>query len=204
LSIVIPGAGPNGRDLRRSYSIASPPGQNPVELCVRWVEEGPGSSFLFKLREGDVFRGFGPYGHFIFKTKADRHTCFIATGTGIAPFRAMFMSPGFEERRPLSLTCLLGIRSEAEMLYEEDFKTLDFVKLVVCTSRPERADFAGYRGRVTDYLKTEKHDFPWDKTDFYLCGNGSMIDEVKQFLRMDKELPRECIHQEIYFRPPQE
>src|SRR3954452_25092690 len=78
-SIVIPGAGPKGRDLRRAYSIASAPEGRPIELCVKIVEEGPGTQYLYRLREGDAFRAIAPYGDFVYEPHSGRHACFIAT-----------------------------------------------------------------------------------------------------------------------------
>src|SRR3954452_11905707 len=59
-SVIIPGAGPKGRDLRRAYSIASAPELKPIELCVKIVEEGPGTQYLYKLRPGDKFKVVAP------------------------------------------------------------------------------------------------------------------------------------------------
>src|SRR4051812_24495685 len=84
ISIVIPGAGPNGRDLRRAYSIASDPSVHPIELCIKYVESGPGTSYLYKLRPGDTFKGYAPYGDFLYKTPPEKGVWFIATGTGVA------------------------------------------------------------------------------------------------------------------------
>jgi CDP-4-dehydro-6-deoxyglucose reductase len=100
VSIVIPGAGPNGRDLRRAYSIASGPETHPIELCVKLVEGGPGTNYLYKLREGDTFKGFAPYGDFLYRTHSAKNACFIATGTGIAPFRSMVFSEKFKSDPP--------------------------------------------------------------------------------------------------------
>src|SRR3990167_8905216 len=121
-SIIIPGAGPGGKDLRRSYSIASPPHFNPIELCIKIVEEGPGTHFLSKLRPGDKFTALAPYGIFIYVTPPERHACFIATGTGIAPFRSMILSEEFQARRPKSAICLFGVRDQRELVYVEDAK----------------------------------------------------------------------------------
>ena len=76
ISIIVPGAGPGGRNLRRAYSIASPPGALPIELCVKLVEGGPGTNYLYKLRPGDEFKGFAPYGTFVYKPATGRHVCF--------------------------------------------------------------------------------------------------------------------------------
>lgn len=204
VSIVIPGAGPNGRDLRRAYSIASAPSVRPVELCIKLVDGGPGTQYLFRLREGDVFRGYAPYGDFIFEPKPNRHACFIATGTGIAPFRSMILCSSFQAQKPLSTTCLLGVRDENELLYGDEFESLKWVKWVTAVSRPISKDWApqhGFRGRVTDYLREKGDDYPWLETEYYLCGAGAMIDEVKQLLA-SRGVNKESIHQEVYYKIP--
>ncbi len=197
VSVVIPGAGPNGRDLRRAYSIASPPETMPIELCIKLVEGGPGTNYLYKLREGDVFRGFAPYGDFVYEPRAGRHAMFIATGTGIAPFRSIALSEAYKANPPVSTTCLLGVRTEDELLYLEMDKLPKF-KLVSTVSQPTNGSFSGFKGRVTDYMRSLGNDFPWSETEFYLCGNGSMISEVKAILA-DKGVVKESIHQEKYY-----
>src|SRR4051794_37022369 len=76
VSVVIPGAGPKGRDLRRAYSIASSPELRPIELCVKIVEDGPGTQYLYRLKPGDTFRAMAPYGDFVYKPKQNRKACF--------------------------------------------------------------------------------------------------------------------------------
>ena len=202
ISVIIPGAGPKGRDLRRAYSIASAPQVRPIELCVKLVGDGPGTNYLYSLKPGDKFRGFAPYGDFIYKTKPSRHACFIATGTGVAPFRSMVFSEDFDTDRPLSSTCLLGVSNEKETLYSDEMSTHSKLRWVVAVSRP-MGDWKGFKGRVTDYLRSLGSDFPWLETDYYLCGNGAMIDETKLLLA-DKGVTKEMIHQEIYYKPPKD
>ncbi len=204
ISVIIPGAGPKGRDLRRAYSIASAPETRPVELCVKLVEGGPGTNYLYTLRPGDVFRGFAPYGDFVFEPKAGRHACFIATGTGIAPFRSMILSESYQMAKPLSTTCLLGVRDENELLYVDEFDSLPWVKWVTAVSRPADPSWNpkhGFRGRVTDYFRAQGDDFPWLETEYYLCGAGPMIDEIKQILA-GRGVLKESIHQEVYYKTP--
>jgi CDP-4-dehydro-6-deoxyglucose reductase len=202
-SIVIPGAGPNGRDLRRAYSIASSPEKSPIELCVKLVEGGPGTNFLFKLRPGDRFKCFAPYGDFLFRPKAGRNACFIATGTGIAPFRSMVGAEVFQKNKPPRSWCLLGVREEGELLYMDEFPALG-VEWVPTVSRPD-ADgrWKGFKGRVTDWLRAQGGAFPWLETEFYMCGNGAMIDEVKALL-LEKGVQKTSIHQEIYYKTPKD
>ena len=199
ISVVVPGAGPRGRDLRRAYSIASGPEVRPVELCVKLVEEGPGTNFLYKLREGDTFRGYAPYGDFVYEPKAGRRACFIATGTGIAPFRSMVLSKAYRDQPPQSAVCLLGVRQEDELLYVDEMEKLSGLKWVAAVSQPS-ATWQGYRGRVTDYIRKELGEgYPWKETEYYLCGNGAMISEVKAILT-EHGVEKDSIHQEIYYK----
>lgn len=198
ISIIIPGAGPKGRDLRRAYSIASPPETYPIELCVKLVEEGPGTNYLYKLRPGDTFRGMAPYGDFVYEPKPGRHVCFIATGTGIAPFRSMLLSDHYRQNPAERAYCLFGVRTADELLYIDTFESMKGLKFVSTVSQPNQP-WNGLKGRVTDYIRSSQADFSWLNMDYYLCGHGGMINEVKAFL-LEKGVSKDCIHQEIYYK----
>ncbi len=196
-SVIIPGAGPGGRNLRRAYSIASPPESDPVELCVKVVEEGPGSGYLAKLRPGDVFKAVSPYGDFVFSPSPERIPVFIGTGTGIAPIRSILLSKQYADNAPTKAYCLFGVRHESELLYVNDLCDLATVEWIPTVSQPG-ANWTGFRGRVTDYLRTLNDDFPWKTADFYICGNGPMIQETKSILE-EKGVEKSAIHQEKYY-----
>ena len=197
-SIVIPGAGPKGRDLRRAYSIASSPEVRPIELCVKIFEDGPGTQYLNRLRPGDTFRAFAPYGDFVFRPKEGRNACFISTGTGIAPFRSMILSDYFQQNQPPRIYSMLGVRTEDELLYQELIPQFPDIQFINALSKAPDS-WGGFKGRVTDYIRSLSPDFPWLETEYYLCGHGSMISEVKNFL-WEKGITRESIHQEIYYK----
>jgi NAD(P)H-flavin reductase len=197
VSVIVPGAGPGGRDLRRAYSIASGPQVRPVELCVKLVEGGPGTNYLHSLREGTSFRGMAPYGDFVYEPKEGRHALFIATGTGIAPFRSFVHSKEYREAPPLSTTCLLGVRHEEELLYMDEMSRVAGLKWVPVVSQPKGA-WRGFKGRVTDYLREHAGEIDWGRTEFYLCGNGAMISEIKTILA-EKGVAKESLHQEKYY-----
>lgn len=199
VSCVIPGAGPNGRDLRRAYSIASSPEKYPVELCIKIVEDGPGTSYLKALRPGSEFKIYAPYGDFVFKPNPGKNACFISTGTGIAPFRSMIFSKHFQENLPPRSWCLFGARHEDEILYENEIeKAGNQVQWVAAVSQPA-ATYRGFKGRVTDWLRSQAHQFPWLNTEYYLCGGGAMITEVKAILA-EHGVTKEAIHQEVYYK----
>jgi ferredoxin-NADP reductase len=206
ISIIIPGAGPSGRDLRRAYSIASGPDEKPIELCVKLVEKGPGTNYLNRLRPGDVFKGMVPYGDFVYEEKPGTHVCFISTGTGIAPFRSILNAKSFHENPPLSSMLLLGVREEDEILYDDEFKNFKIgnsgkLHWAKCVSRPKDQDYTGFKGRVTDYLRALPEGTPFQSTEYYLCGGSAMIDEVKKILT-EKGVEKTSIHQEVYYKEP--
>ncbi len=204
ISIIVPGKGPGGRDLRRAYSIASGPelvrnGKPLLELCVKVVEGGPGTQYLDKMQIGETLKGLAPYGDFVYKTKNHKHVVFIATGTGIAPFRAMVQSRVYAENKPLSTTLLFGAREESDLLYHDEL-THSLGKSGFVPVLSKAKDWNGYKGRVTDWLRHHQSKMHWSETDFYLCGNGAMIDEVKRIL-MEAGVEKTSIHQEVYFKP---
>ena len=81
---------PSGKKIRRPYSIASAPrSDNGFDLCLNMLPEGQVSSWLFHLMPGDEISFTGPFGFFNLREPPDSVSAFIATGTGIAPIRAM-------------------------------------------------------------------------------------------------------------------
>jgi ferredoxin-NADP reductase len=200
MSVTIPGAGPEGRDLKRAYSIASPPEQLPfLSLCIKEVPKGPGSSFLSHVQLGSGIQAMVPYGDFTFTPKKGRRIVFVSTGTGIAPFRAMMHSKPLHESGVTSVLSLSGVKTAQELLYEQDLRNLEwkvpFEYVGALSQEPSRQEY--FQGRVTQYLRTQSTEL-LQGSDFYLCGNGAMIQEVKAFL-LDKACSRESIHQEKYY-----
>jgi ferredoxin-NADP reductase len=199
-SLVIPGRGPNGRDLRRAYSIASAPQDTTLQFCIKTVDNGPGSTYLRDLKAGSPLTLHAPYGTFVYKTPPDKKACFIATGTGISPFRSMIFSNAYREAPPTEAWCLQGVREDDELLYVDELRSAEKLRFVTAVSRPKKTGGFDFTGRVTDYLRAHASEIAWGETDFYLCGNGAMIDEIKRILT-EKSVQKGQIHQEVYYKP---
>ena len=124
---------------------------------------------------------------------------FIGTGTGLAPLRSMVLCNEWQSKAPLAF--LLGVRSEKDIIYPELFGSERPPQLAgrehvrIALSRPE-GQWDGFKGRVTDYIRAMDWDFA--RTHYYLCGNGAMITEVKEFLAT-KGVDKEQIHMEKYY-----
>lgn len=205
MSIVIPGAGPGGRNLRRAYSIASSPENATIELCVKKVEGGPGTTYLSSLDAGSEFEAQMPFGDFVLEHDMSLPVIFISTGTGVAPMRSMVLSKAWDSSSEAAF--LFGVRAEKDIFYPDFYPELSggttslpiqsTKNIKVCLSRPETANWSGFKGRVTDYLK--KMDWDFARSHYYLCGSGAMLTEVKEFLMGTHGVSKEQIHTEKYY-----
>jgi ferredoxin-NADP reductase len=199
ISIVIPGRGPGGRDLRRAYSIASAPENPIIELCIK-VVDGPGTQYLNSLNVGDVIKGTAPFGDFVWETKPHRNAIMIATGTGIAPFRSMLLSEAYKSAPPLSCRLLFGARDTSDLLYTDEMhQLLTPSHFIQALSRP-KGEWHHFKGRVTDWIRQCDNEVDFATTDFYLCGNGAMITEITTLLT-EKGLGKESVFKEAYYKP---
>lgn len=204
LSIYVPDLTQHAKFLRRAYSFASPPelaAKDRYEMCVKYSPGGAGGEFLASLKAGDHFEATAPYGHFHFNPPhPGRFACFISTSTGIAPFVSIVLSNHFEQHRPDRTFFLFGARTSEEILYKKELERAD-VELTVAVSRPDPG-FTGFHGRVTDYLQNLPPAWHWHNTDFYVCGNGKMIQDVCDILKGGHGVPQSAIFAESFFTKP--
>lgn len=117
---------PDGEEITRAYSIASPPSENGhIAFCLNRVEDGFMSNHLCNLNEGEKVTFQGPFGDFILRPPL-RDTVFIATGTGVAPFRSMlhWLLADNEHHQGREFRLLFGARSEQDIYYREEFEQL--------------------------------------------------------------------------------
>lgn len=168
----------------RQYSIASPPSQcQHITLLFNRVPEGPGSSYLFSLHEGDSLKFRGPNGSFYLQEKPGRDLVFVATGTGIAPFRSM-ISTFLEQPEAGTLTLYWGLRSQRDLYYQRNLATLSQgnpnFSFITTLSRPE-SGWKGSVGRVTTLV--ENNISSVSNVTIFLCGNGSMIRETTEIVK---------------------
>jgi ferredoxin-NADP reductase len=176
----------DGEEITRAYSIASPPnGSNRFAFCLNRVEEGFMSNFLCDLEPGAEVPFQGPFGNFILRPPM-RDTLFIATGTGIAPFRSMLHWVLAEQSRHQGrhLWLLYGSRTEKDIYYHDEFLKLaedrtNFHYLPTL-SRGD-ANWRGLRGYVQEHVP----GIVGDRTDIhaYICGLKKMITANRDLLK---------------------
>jgi len=177
---------PDGEEMTRAYSIASPPSENGhIAFCLNRVEEGFMSNHLFSLNEGEQIAFQGPFGNFTLRPPL-RDTVFIATGTGIAPFRSMLhwllAEPDRHEEHEFWL--LFGARSEQDLYYRAEFEQLatkhDNFHFLPTLSRAG-PEWKGLRGYVQEHLP----ELVGTRTDMhaYICGLDKMVKANRELLK---------------------
>ena len=177
---------PDGEEITRAYSIASPPGEdNRFALCLNRVQDGFMSNFLCDMKEGQEIRCHGPFGDFILRPPL-RDTVFIATGTGIAPFRAMLHWLLADESRHQGkqLWLVFGNRTEKDIYYHDEFLALaaqytNFHYLP--TLSRGRAEWQGLRGYVQQHVPQIAQGQAGMHA--YICGLDKMIKANRELLK---------------------
>lgn len=169
------------------------------DICVKTIKNGRGSNWLNNLQIGEKINFIGPTGKFTF-SKTEKNTIFIATGTGVAPFKSILEDELKNKNTKNKITLLWGLRNTKSIFYENFLNELkknheNFSFTITLSDQENHIKWSGKKGRVTDFLLKTKID-P-ENTETYLCGLKEMIEEVSAILQK-KGLPKKAIHFEQY------
>jgi len=185
----------DGREITRAYSIASRPGGNRFALCLNRIEDGLVSKYLFELQPDAEIEVGEALGYFTLRNP-QRDALFVATGTGVAPFRSMLLQhlPEVERR----ITLLMGCRYPRGLMYRDELNQLTqdhaHFSFLPTVTRPD-ASWTARTGRVQAHLDEaldERRDI-----DVYICGLKEMVDDVRSLLKQ-KGFDRKQIIYEKY------
>ena len=176
-----------GEPKAREYSIYSSETDDFIELLIKEVDPGEMSHQLKYLKVGTKVEISGPFGFFILKNEVleqKQPAVFVATGTGISPFRSIIRS-----NPTLNYTILHGVRYKSEAYHKTDYDPRCYQ---LCSSRENGI---GYMGRVTNFIVENGVN-----TDalYYLCGNSAMVNDVSEILK-ERGLSSDKIKTEIFF-----
>jgi ferredoxin--NADP+ reductase len=173
-------------DDARLYSIAS--GENDIHIDILYNIK-PGGKLtpnLAILKPDDILWITVPFGSYLGSAEP---AFWIAAGTGVAPFRSMYLS-GLGGNK----TLIHGSRT-LDAFYFSDSLLADFgSRYVRCCSQQKGEGV--YHGRVTQYLE-QIETLPEDQK-YYLCGGAEMVVECRDIL-LGKGIPFSHIVAEIYF-----
>ncbi len=170
---------------RRSYSLASLEGAGQsLELHIREVPGGQMSGYWFNdAKINDLLRFEGPRGTFFLRDVAGLDLVFLATGTGMAPVKAMLaqLAQVGGTVTPRSVHLLWGGRQPSDLYWplETSGAALPPLQYTPVLSRAG-AEWTGARGHVQDILLQKPRD--WANTAVYACGSSAMIESARSAL----------------------
>jgi len=187
----------------RAFSLASAPSSgNEVELNIRIVPGGAGTTWIHKeLKVGDRLSLTGPYGRFFVRRSASLPSLFLAGGSGLSSPRSMILDL-LESGSAEPITLVYGARNQAELYYHDEFLALaaqhpGFSYVPALSDEPAGSDWTGFRGFVHDAAKAHfDNDFRGRKA--YLCGPPVMIEACISTLMQGRLFERD-IYTEKFF-----
>ena len=183
----------------RALSIASTPTESELLFAVKLLKGGRMSRFVEEvLRPGTEVVIKGPFGFFVLHPENPKEYLFIATSTGVAPFRAQIRHAleGGERRR---IDLIYGVRSEEDLFWAEELTALaqkyDNFFLHLALSNPSPS-WTGHRGRVQTLVPLIVRDF--SRRHVYVCGSPAMTNELKTLCLQHWGIAKQDLHVEGY------
>jgi len=178
----------DGYEARRSYSIASAPGSDRVELMIERLDDGEVSPFFHEVvRAGDVIEWRGPIGgHFVWTPEIGGPLLLVAGGSGIAPLMAMLRHRAAVAPQ-VEVALLYSVRHWDDMVCRDELLAAAqrdaAFRLIVATTR-EAARRAGDHGRRID------HDMAREllgrvagaTPHIYVCGSTGFVEAANSAL----------------------
>lgn len=187
-----------GKPLMRAYSVVSPNYAEHLEFLSIKVQDGPLTSKLQHIKEGDeILMSRKPVGTLVVDDlRSGRNLYLFATGTGLAPFMSIIQDPETYERFE-KVILIHGVRYVSELAYsdfiEKELPNHEYIgelireKLVyypTVTREPFRNE-----GRITHLIETGKlyEDLNLPEIDPELdrgmiCGSPAMLTDISNLL----------------------
>ena len=183
----------DGKEIRRPYSISSPPyknqSENSLDICIKIIPNGLATPLIDSLKIGDEIDVLGPMGTFIINDSLN-DLVFISTGTGIGPFKSMInylLKNNFQNK----IVLLTGYRYKEDVLYDKEFKELekkhDNFTYHTILSKESENDYV--QNLVEKNINKNYH--------YYICGLKEMVNSVKELLEQ-KGIHKENVFFERY------
>jgi ferredoxin--NADP+ reductase len=215
IGIIPPGLDKNGKPEKlRLYSIGSTRHGDKVDdktvsLCVRQLEYkhpetgetvyGVCSTYLCNLKPGDEVKITGPTGkEMLLPEDPEAKVIMMATGTGIAPFRAYLWRMFKDNERAVNKDyqfnglawLIFGVATTPNVLYKEELEEIqqkypDNFRLTYAISREQKNAKGGkmyIQDRVAEHAEELWALMQDEKTHTYICGLKGMEDGIDEAL----------------------
>ncbi|MBL7145780.1 MAG: 2Fe-2S iron-sulfur cluster binding domain-containing protein [Phycisphaerae bacterium] len=185
----------------RAYSISSPAYENNiVQLVVRIVPGGIGSTYLHNVSAGDPISFTGPYGEFWLDEDPSVEIVCVGGGCGMAPMRNIIYT--LYDKWPDRVCWLFfGCRTTQDIFYLEQFEKLAkkhpnlHVIYALSDQLGEDEKWDGETGFI--HLSADKYLEPDIRRQAFLCGPPLMIEAVTRVLKEKGISPDDIFYDEF-------
>src|SRR6266571_3873827 len=172
----------DGYQAERSYSIASPPEEQPrVTLTVERLDDGEVSPYLSEeLRIGDKLELRGPIGgYFVWEARMGGPLLLVAGGSGIVPLMAMLRHHA-AVGSTVATRLLYSSRSLEDVIYCDELdqlmKSSTMLEVVQTLTRAQPPGWTGYSRRIDTQMLREVA-WPVDQRPLtFICGPTPFVE----------------------------
>lgn len=170
--------------IKRSYSVANAHRESGVlTFLIKKYENGLMSNYWFdEAKENDLLRIEGPIGSFFLRETEAENIIFLATGTGVAPIKAILESITESPKKLLNkkIWIFTGARNQNDIFWQpNELNEIPNLKYIPVLSRALE-DWKGEKGYIQDILI--KQNIPLENAQVYACGSNTMIESAKKLL----------------------
>lgn len=185
----------------RAYSISSPVYEpNTVELVVRLVPGGIGSTYLHNLNAGDMVNFTGPYGEFRLSEDPSVEIVCVGGGCGMAPIKNIVYTL-YDRWVDRSCWLFFGCRTTRDIFYLERLEELAkrypnfHVVYALSDELEEDEKWGGETGFI--HLSVDKYLEAGVRRQGFLCGPPLMIKAVTRVLEEKGTQPKDIFYDEF-------
>ena len=166
---------PDGYTAARSYSVASAPDGDEIDLTVERLAEGEVSTFLHdELVVGDELEVRGPIGGW-FVWEGDSPAVLVGGGSGLAPLMAMLRHARRLGRSDL-VRLVVSVRSPEDLYYADELPGSEVTTIYTRAAPPEA-------GRAAGRLTLADLPLPFlPGVTAYVCGSTGFVDAASRLL----------------------
>ena len=191
----------DGYQAQRSYSIASAPELDALELTVELVDDGEVSPyFVEEVRAGDMFEVRGPIGgHFSWTVGDGGPLLLVGGGSGVVPLMSMLRHRG-ARASDVETHVLVSARGAEDALYRDELEGLEpraGLSVAWTFTRTPPAGWGGYSRRVDAAMLAEVAPAPAEAPLIFVCGPTPFVEAVADLLVDAGHDPR-AIHAERF------
>ncbi|MBI5392535.1 oxidoreductase [Candidatus Woesearchaeota archaeon] len=195
----------NGKQtvVKRSYSVASSPAKDYLDLTVKAMPNGFISKQLQDTEVGQEFDITGPFGHFTFNEKEMQEIVLIGAGSGISPLRCIVQYIQDKELETKA-TLIYSNKTPDDIIFKKELLEMNDemqnFSLQLTITRPEEMEkfrqWTGHTGRIdATFLQECIADIK--KPYYFLCGPPEFVNAMETLL-IELGIDKEKIKKEVY------